>query len=262
MVNEAVLPNSKDELSKKVRAGQIKMGWPVALLFSRISFFIFFQAIIAAIFALTGNPAPWRASTAWWVISATLTNFVSIGLLAWRARREGMRLVDIYRVGKHKIWVELLWGLGFLVVSAPLFVLPNVGFANLFFGGSAIPNAILAQPLPFWVLIPLLVLFPVSIAFAEIPTYFSYSMKRIDLLSGKGWLAILLAVFFLAFQHIALPLVFDWRFITFRFLCFLPFAALLGVLLYFRPRQLPYVMVIHALLDLATVIALLPLAIK
>ena len=59
-----------------------------------------------------------------------------------------------------------------------------------------------------------------------------------------------LAFVFHALQHCALPLVFDGRFLLWRFGMFLPFAALTAILLRWRPSLFPYTMVIHGLLDL------------
>ena len=56
------------------------------------------QAFIAGVYALSGNRNPWQASAAWWIDSATLGNFISIGLLAWLAKGEGLRLVDTHRL--------------------------------------------------------------------------------------------------------------------------------------------------------------------
>jgi len=63
----------------------------------------------------------------------------------------------------------------------------------------------------------------------------------------------LLASFFLSVQHATLPLIFDWPFILWRAFMFLPFALILGAVLAWRPRLLPYLMVGHFLIDAGTV---------
>jgi hypothetical protein len=55
----------------------------------------------------------------------------------------------------------------------------------------------------------------------------------------------------LSLQHVTLPLVLDWRFVLWRALMFLPFALLLAVVLDRRPRLLPYLVIVHILLDAA-----------
>lgn len=67
-------------------------------------------------------------------------------------------------------------------------------------------------------------------------------------------LAMVLASLFLAAQHATLPLLFDGRFILWRLLMFIPFALFVGLLLRWRPQLLPYLAVVHGLLDMATVL--------
>ena len=67
---------------------------------------------------------------------------------------------------------------------------------------------------------------------------------------NNGWLALVLASLGLSAQHMTLPLILDSRFILWRALMFLPFAVYLALLLKFRPRLLPYLMVSHFLIDL------------
>jgi hypothetical protein len=95
---------------------------------------------------------------------------------------------------------------------------------------------------------------------AELPTYFGYSMPRLEGQTGRAWLAVALASGFLAIQHVALPLLFDGRFMTWRALMFLPFAFMVGILLHWRPRLLPYLVIVHILIDAATAAALLSVA--
>jgi hypothetical protein len=42
-----------------------------------------------------------------------------------------------------------------------------------------VPTALFYRPLPAWALYPGLVVFPLTIVFAELPTYFAYLMPRL-----------------------------------------------------------------------------------
>jgi hypothetical protein len=55
--------------------------------------------------------------------------------------------------------------------------------------------------------------------------------------------------------------LFDLRFITWRGLMFLPFALLLGIVLQWRPRLLPYLAILHVLMDLSFALLLLGVAV-
>ena len=52
-----------------------------------------------------------------------------------------------------------------------------------------------------------------------------------------------------AFQHVALPLILDWRFVIWRLLMFLPFALFIAWVIDRRRTVLPYMMGAHGLLD-------------
>lgn len=257
------LPNSQAAIEHKVNNGQIHLQRPLGMLFSRMVLFTVCQALFAAGFALSGNAQPWQASSAWWPVSATISNLINLFLLDGLARREGMRLKDLYRVEQHSFWRELLICLGVFVVSAPLSVVPNIALGNLLFGDVNAASELFFRPLPLWVVIVFsLVLFPITIALTEIPTYYSYAMPRLTALTGRGWGMVILTGFVHAAQHITLPLIFDWRFILWRLLMFLPFALFLAAVMRWRPRLLPYLMVGHGLLDAQLFLMLLPLAIR
>jgi hypothetical protein len=119
--------------------------------------------------------------------------------------------------------------------------------------------AMLFRPLPMWAIL-LGFLFPITIAFAELPTYSGYVMPRLEKQLRSGWLAWALASLFLSLQHATLPLILDGRFVLWRALMYLPFAFYLGAILKLRPRLLPFLVIGHARIDLATVAVYFTLA--
>lgn len=231
---------------------------PWLMLFSRTLLFAMFQIVIAGFLAFFGSTTPWEDSAAWWTISALCTNLVSITLLAWLFRKENRRYFDFTPASRQTMWKDL--GIALLLMAAlmPVAVLPNQWLANMLFGSGEAAFALIFRPLPLWVGI-VSILFPLTIAFAELPTYFGYVMPRLEKQLGSGWLAWGLASLFLAFQHVTLPLILDWRFILWRFGMFIPLAFLMGLSLKLRPQLFPYLMAIHALLDMSTVAIILTL---
>ncbi len=236
----------------------IKPLAPWLILFSRIALFAVFQVVITGFLDLAGSPAPWEASAAWWTVSALVTNIVSIMLLAWLFRKENQRYFDFIPASRQSMWKDLGIVLLLMVALIPVATFPNQWLANLLFGSEEIVFALMFRPLPLWAGIAS-ILFPITIAFAELPTYFGYAMPRLEKQIGNGWLAWALASSFLALQHITLPLILDWRFIVWRFGMFIPLAFLMGLCLKLRPRLFPYLMAVHALLDMATVVIILTL---
>jgi hypothetical protein len=246
---QTLLLNSRVQIQTRYSAGKIHPAQSVLMLFSRLVLFGLFQALAAVIFTLLGSSEAWQASIAWWPVTATLANLVNLLLLTVLARNEGMRLIDLYRVEKHNIGKELLVVLGFLVLAAPISMLPNIAIGNWLFGDVNLASALMFRPLPRWVIYMIMVAFPITIALSEMPNYYSYVMPRLEAMIKKPWLAVGIAGVFHALQHVTLPLIFDVRFILWRLLMFLPFALFVATILRLRPRQLPYMLVVHALMD-------------
>jgi hypothetical protein len=123
-----------------------------------------------------------------------------------------------------------------------------------------IATNMLFRPLPTWAFV-LSFLFPLTIWFAELPTYFGYVMPRLFRGAGESqtrpYAAWLIASFFLAAQHMFLPLILNSGYMLWRFGMFLPFALFTGLVLKYRPSLLPYFVIVHALLDVSTVLVYL-----
>lgn len=230
--------------------------WTVLL--SRTLLFAIFQVLIAMVLHFSNSTSPWSDSAGWWTFSALFANLVSIMLLVWLFQQEKKRYFDLLSFSRRTMWKDI--GITFLtmIVLLPLSIFPNQWLATWLFGSNEIAFSLFFRPLPLWAGL-VSILYPITIAFSELPTYFGYAMPRLEKQSGNGWFAWAVASFFLAFQHITLPLILDWRFMFWRFGMFIPLAFLLGLWLKIRPQLLPYFMIVHALLDMSTVIILLTL---
>jgi membrane protease YdiL (CAAX protease family) len=93
-----------------------------------------------------------------------------------------------------------------------------------------------------------MVAFPITNGLAELPTYFGYVQPRLVPQIGRV-AAVLITGLMLACQHATLPLLFDARFIAWRLIMFVPFGLLVAVMLRWRPQLLPYMVVVHMLMD-------------
>ena len=82
-------------------------------------------------------------------------------------------------------------------------------------------------------------------------------MPRLEAQLKNGWAAWLIASFFLAAQHMFLPLILNGGYLLWRFGMFLPFALFIGLMVKLRPSLLPYAVIVHALLDVTTVLVYL-----
>jgi len=231
---------------------------PWLMLFSRSALFLLFQVLTALIFAAAGAPSAWDEAARWWTFATLFTNLASLYLLVRVFNAEGKRFWDILRFSRETWKPDLLWTIGFLIVGLPIAAAPREPLAALFFGDASVATGMMFRPLPSWAF-ALSFLFPLTIWFAELPTYFGYCMPRLEKQLNNGWLALVIAAFFLAAQHMFLPFILDGGYLLWRFGMFLPFALLIGLALKLRPSLLPYLVVIHALMDISTVLVYLTL---
>lgn len=225
------------------------------MLISRSVLFILFQVLIALILFATGTTSAWDESARWWTLTVTLANFVSIYLLVRLYKAEGKRFFDIFKFSRATWKKDLLWFILASIIAMPIAAAPREPLAIAIFGDVAITTNMLFRPLPAWAFV-LSFLFPLTIAFAELPTYFGYAMPRLSK-RINGWFAWLIASFFLAAQHMFLPLILDGGYLLWRSGMFLPFALFTGLVIKLRPALLPYFVIVHALLDVSTVLVYL-----
>lgn len=218
---------------------------------ARTLLFAFWQLAIAIILVFMGSADAARASAAWWPLTASLAGLVCLWLLIVLYRQEGARYWDIFRIQRKTLKSDLLIFAGVLILLGPIAFLPNLLLGNALFGAQQEALDMFVQPLPLWGFLVAVILFPITIALTELPTYFAYCMPRLEEQIGGRWPAVLLASLFLAIQHTTLPLILDGRFIAWRLLMFVPLALFVGVLLRWRPQLLPYMVLVHGLMDMS-----------
>jgi len=221
------------------------------VLASRLLLFLLFQVIIALI------AGSWTKSEKYWLLSATFTNIVSIALLFFLFRREGQNYLSIFRISRSGFKKDILIFAGIVIISGPLIFFPGYILSLFIWSDPNIPAGMMFGPIESWLVYILLIAFPLTIAFAELATYFVYIMPRLKSQMKLKWLAVLLPVLFLSIQHCTLPMIPDLSFILYRALVFLPFAFLIGISIYFRPSLFPYLAVLHGLMDFGTVLMFL-----
>jgi hypothetical protein len=223
---------------------------PWLVLVSRSAFFLAIQLLIALIFIVLGNADAWHESARWWPFVVIFANFVSVFVLVRLYRVEGLRYLGQLRFSRQTLKADLLWLLVGSIIGLPVAALPMNTLAAALFGDPMAPVYMMFRPLPTWAFV-LSFLFPLTIAFAELPTYFGYVMPRLAVQLKNGWLAWLLAAFFLGAQHMFLPLIIDPRFMLWRLGMYMPFALFAGLMLKLRPGLLPYYAIIHGLIDIS-----------
>lgn len=225
---------------------------PWLMLISRSALFFFFQLLIALMLVLAGTASAWSESARWWTFMAFLANFVSIYLLLRVFKAEGKRYFESIRFSRATVKTDLVWFSVSGLIGMPIAAAPMNILGAWIFGDPMTPTYMMFRPLPEWAFV-LSFLFPLTIAFAELPTYFGYVMPRLAAQLKNGWLAWLIASLVLAVQHMFLPLILDGQFMLWRLGMYLPFALFAGLMIKLRPTLLPYYMIVHALIDVSAV---------
>lgn len=233
---------------------------PLLLLFGRTVLFSLVQSLFALGFYLGGSSTAWDKSAAWWPLGVTITNLVCIAAMSFLFRAEGRGYWELFRIRRETLGGDLLVLLGSLLIIGPLGFFPNILLANALFESPQTALDLLVRPLPLWAAYASLALFPVTQGLAELPLYFGYVMPRLSSRTFPDLRPLLLPALMLGLQHLALPLVFNLPFILWRAFMYLPFAITVGLLIYWRPRLLPYLAIIHVLMDFSFALMLLPAA--
>jgi hypothetical protein len=220
-----------------------------AMLFARSLLAIGLQACVALVALVAGSPDPWRTAADWWLGWFAVANILTIVLLRRVLAREGRRLRDVFAVRRATVRANLPWVVLALLLAGPVAFLPNILLGQALWGSSQVGADLSFRALPVAGAVAILLVFPVVQGAAELPTYFGYVMPRLAAIYGWRSRALIAAALMLSSQHVFLPLLFDWRFLAWRALMFLPFAFWIGFIINRRPGTLPYLAVAHGLLD-------------
>jgi hypothetical protein len=206
--------------------------------------------IVGLLFVIISNQSLEQASQ-WWPAICVICNIITIILLVIVFKREKTTFKKIihYEKGNKNIKETLL----IVLIMILLGIGGIYGFGFMIYG--YVPVTMM-QPIPVWIAAINILLLPITVIFAEMPLYFGYSLNRIEQISNNKLLAIGYPMFFYALQHSFIPLLFDFKYMVFRFLSFLPLIIVLGII-YYKKRKLTPLMVGHAVLDFATAVQIL-----
>jgi hypothetical protein len=247
-------------VNQEIRMFIPKKAAPWLMLFSRIILFFIIQSLFALGFLLTKSDSAWEQSANWWPLIVASTNLICIFLLVLSFNAEGKRYWDIFKTSRKVILGDILITVGTFVIGGPLSVFPNILLGGWLFTDPTATLDLFVRPLPLWAAYASIIIFPITQGLAELTTYFGYVMPRIALLGFNKYLVISIPALMLGLQHLAMPFLFDMRFILWRGLMYIPFAIFSGILLYWRPRLLPIMAIIHILMNMSFATMLLTVA--
>ena len=188
--------------------------------------------------------------TNWWSIVATIVNVITILILLFVTKRIGSSYKELinYEKGKTKIKEVIIITLIVLVFAS---IGMNVAGLICY---KVIPYMapMMAAPVPLILAIINFILLPLTVAFAEDGLYLGCGVNSFK----NKYLAILVPAFFYALQHSFIPVLFDFKYIIYRFLCFLPLTIIFCIYYYKKKNPVP-IMIGHAIVEIASVVLIL-----
>ncbi|RHW36578.1 CPBP family intramembrane metalloprotease [Lysinibacillus yapensis] len=239
-------------LSSEANRQSVKKSDIYFSLVMRSLFFLGFGLIFVGIFTLKGSDHPFQEAEKWWPFQVIFANLFTFIILRFFLKKEGRQYGSLFQSGvdisrKKVREYGVLFLLAVIGGAVPLYL-----FSYLFLG-SIIPPDTHFQALPIGFAAIALILFPLSNALVETPTYIGYALPRLQASIGKIYVPILLAGLALALQHVFLPIVLQADYMLWRLFSFIPLAIILGLFFTKTKRLLPIV-IIHFLMDLQLIL--------
>ena len=106
----------------------------ISLLPFRLILFSIFQFLISVLLGISGRLNPWQTSSAWWLITAALTNIVTVVLLVRLLKNEGTTYFQVFKFEKQTVKQDLRVLLGVILISGPVAMLPGMLAGQWLFG--------------------------------------------------------------------------------------------------------------------------------
>ncbi len=251
-----MVANSQSQIQTRVAQARIPWTGPLLLVVGRGALMFVAQGLVAGVFALRGSRTPWLSAGAWWTIYGTLVDLGCLMLMWTFTRREGITLRNLIGPIRWRRGRDLLVGIGLFLLVFPVFVGGGLLSCLVFYGTlqvNAYPGILGGRVLPAWAIAYSLSLWWLIWSPTEEMTYQAYVLPRIQALSGRTWVAVIVVSFWWSLQHSFLPFIPDLRLVIWRFVAFLPGVIAL-TLIYLRTRRLAPLIMAHWLMDIAAVV--------
>lgn len=183
----------------------------------------------------------------WWSVVATIVNIITIIILVLVTKNNYKKLIN-YEKGRTKVKQVVVISLIVLLVGTIGMYL--AGF--ICYGKIPYSPPMMIRPIPVVLAILNFIVLPLTVSFAEDALYLGCGVNSFK----NKYFAILIPAFFYAIQHSFIPTLFDFKFIIYRFLSFLPLTIILCWYYHKHKNPVP-IMIGHALIEVASVVLIL-----
>jgi len=256
--DQTELRNSFEAVQGRLVKGRTPRWGPIAVLFSRITFFMIAQGITWLLLKAFNVPNPSVAVRNWFSVYGTLADLGCLALMFYLTRREGIRLLDLVGFVKKKLKKDLLIGLAVFITLFPIAMFAFGRLALLITYGSVnpeFPEGTFIRTLPLLaVLYSRLLWWPLWSATEEM-VYNGYTLPRMAALTKSPWISVVIVSFFYSIQH-SFHSIATFQQSAYMFLIFIPLTVGLA-LVYLKVRRLTPLIFAHWLMDLTNVLFML-----
>ncbi len=183
----------------------------------------------------------------WWSVVATIVNIITIIILVLVTKNNYKKLIN-YEKGRTKVKQVVVISLIVLLVGTIGMYL--AGF--ICYGKIPYSPPMMIRPIPVVLAVFNFIILPLTVSFAEDALYLGCGVNSFK----NKYFAILIPAFFYAIQHSFIPTLFDFKFIIYRFLSFLPLTIILCWYYHKHKNPVP-IMIGHALIEMASVVLIL-----
>lgn len=209
----------------------------------RIILFIILFSIIALI---TQNNL--QDISKYWTLGVVICNFITIAILFLVCKKNHTNYWDLIDYKKSKLKNIIIIG----VIIALIDTLGTYIFSVFFSDTATYSTNIIMQPLPVWVVILDLILLPITSIFAEEGLYLGVGINKAN--------NIYLAILFYSLQHCFFPMIFDFKYMIYRFIAFMP-SIIFMCIYYKKKKEIVPIMFEHFIINFVTIIQILLISI-
>ena len=223
---------------------------------NRKSYLVYLLPIRSIVFLLVFVIGAWITKQGidgisnWWTIVASVVNIITILMIVLLAKKSKSSYRELINLQKGKTKIKQI-----VIMTMVILFIGTIGmYVAGFICYGVIPYMAPMMIAPIAVPLAIINVFvlPITTALAEEGLYLGCGVNQIK----NKYVAIFVPALFFALQHSFIPTVFDFKYIIYRFLSFLPLTIILCWYYYKKRNPLP-IMIGHAILDVATVMMVL-----
>lgn len=185
--------------------------------------------------------------THWWTVIASGINIVTIVVLWVICKRNNTTYREMIHYEKKQ--KSILKGFLFIAIMLLLGIGGMYLAGGLCYGEFPYFAPMMIAPIHPYLAVLNIFILPLTTTIAEDGLYLGYGVNNFT----SKWAAVFIPAFFYALQHSFIPTIFDMKFITYRFLSFLPLTIWI-CFQYYRGASISYIMTGHWILNIATTI--------